>query len=118
MDTRVIETYRTKIEHDLEKNVLPFWIHHAVDRERGGFVGALSDDLIVDRATTRGASPAALGNRIAERIIRSTIKDGSLERKGYRSGYEPVNEPLIVELPGTVMNDPNRWQPLALEFFV
>ena len=28
---------------------------------------------------------------------------------------EPVNDPLIVELPGTVMNDPNRWQPLALE---
>jgi hypothetical protein len=69
----------------------------------------------VGRASTRGTSPAALGNRIAERIIRSTIKDGSLERKGYRSGYVPVNEPLIVELPGTVMNDPNHWQPLALE---
>jgi hypothetical protein len=27
----------------------------------------------------------------------------------------PVNEPLIVEVPGTAMNDPNRWQPLALE---
>jgi hypothetical protein len=69
----------------------------------------------VGRNTTKGPSPAALGNRIAETIIRTTLKDGSLERKDYQSGYEPVNEPLIVELPGTVMNDPNRWQPLALE---
>ena len=29
--------------------------------------------------------------------------------------YKPVNKPLIVALPGTTMNDPNRWQPLALE---
>jgi hypothetical protein len=69
----------------------------------------------VGRTTTKGATPAALGNRIADTIIRTTIKDGSLERKDYVSGYEPVNDPLIVELPGTVMNDPNRWQPLALE---
>ncbi len=69
----------------------------------------------VARTNTKGESPAALGNRIADTIIRTTLKDGSLERKGYQSGYEPVNEPLIVELPGTVMNDPNRWQPLALE---
>jgi hypothetical protein len=69
----------------------------------------------VGRSTTKGASPAALGNRIADTIIRTTLKDGSLERKDYQSGYEPVNDPLIVELPGTVMNDPNRWQPLALE---
>jgi hypothetical protein len=34
------------------------------------------------------------------------------------TGYAPVNEPLIVKLPGTEMNDPNRWQPLALDFFV
>ncbi|HZW00286.1 MAG TPA: vanadium-dependent haloperoxidase [Candidatus Deferrimicrobium sp.] len=69
----------------------------------------------VGRATTEGTSPAALGNRIADTIIRTTLKDGSLEKKGYQSGYVPVNDPLIVELPGTVMNDPNRWQPLALE---
>ena len=42
----------------------------------------------VARTTTKGASPAALGNRIAETIIRTTLKDGSLERQG-----------LPVELP-------------------
>ena len=33
----------------------------------------------------------------------------------YSPDYQPVNEPLVVELPGAVMADPNRWQPLALE---
>ena len=80
------------------------------------------DDLMdalcypVDRTSTKGGSAAALGNRIARRIIQAGLEDGSREAEGYYSpDYQPVNEPLIVELPGAVMEDPNRWQPLALE---
>ncbi|HEX3730738.1 MAG TPA: AGE family epimerase/isomerase, partial [Opitutaceae bacterium] len=40
---------------DLRGNILPFWIEHAVDREAGGFVGALTDDLEADPAAERGA---------------------------------------------------------------
>jgi len=69
-----------------------------------------------DRTFTKGDSPAALGNRIAKRIIAAGLKDGSRERRGYLSkDYSPVNEPMIVQMPGTFMDDPNRWQPLALE---
>jgi hypothetical protein len=33
--------------------------------------------------------------------------------------YTPINPPLVVALPGNPnMIDPNRWQPLALNFFV
>ena len=32
--------------------------------------------------------------------------------------YKPVNEPLMVAEPGTVMSDPNRWQPLALAHMI
>jgi len=68
------------------------------------------------RTFTKGDSPAALGNRIAKRIIAVGLKDGSRERRGYLSeDYSPVNEPMIVQMPGTSMDDPNRWQPLALE---
>ena len=68
-----------------------------------------------DRTSTTGASAAAVGNRIAKRIIETTVNDGSLEAEGYASeAYAPVNEPLVVERPGTVMADPNRWQPLVL----
>ena len=69
-----------------------------------------------DRKLTDGDSPTALGNSIAAEVIRLGMHDGSRERQGYApKDYEPVNDPLIVELPGTTMNDPNRWQPLALE---
>lgn len=55
MDPRDLDGYVFRIEADLERNILPFWIRHAVDTERGGFVPALSDDLVVDRTPSRGA---------------------------------------------------------------
>ena len=70
----------------------------------------------VGKTRTKGDTPAALGNRIAARIIKRGLKDGSRERQGYYSkAYAPLNEPMIVQLPGTVMPRPNHWQPLALE---
>ena len=30
------------------------------------------------------------------------------------SSYRPANDPLVVAEPGTVMSDPNAWQPLSL----
>jgi hypothetical protein len=66
--------------------------------------------------TTEGGTPAALGNRIAAEVIDATMDDGSLEPQGYASrDYVAVNEPMIVQEPGTYMDEPNRWQPLALE---
>lgn len=80
------------------------------------------DDLMdalcyrTDRLGTRGDSASALGNRIAQQIIDATRDDGAREEDGYAAPeYVPVNEPMIVELPGTTMVDPDRWQPLALE---
>ena len=68
------------------------------------------------RTRTSGTTGAAVGNRIAARIIKAGMRDGAREKQGYTSkGYEPVNDPLIVELPGTAMNDPDHWQPLALK---
>ncbi len=72
--------------------------------------------LPTDRTGTRGGSAAALGNRIAARVISAGLRDGSRERQGYVSAdYVPVNEPMVVKAPGTFLTDPNRWQPLALE---
>ena len=42
--------------------------------------------------------------------------DGSNQANGYAApDYTPVNDPLVVNKPGTTMKDPNRWQPLQLE---
>ncbi|MCA9449161.1 MAG: vanadium-dependent haloperoxidase, partial [Candidatus Omnitrophica bacterium] len=71
-------------------------------------------------SVTVGDSPAAVGNRIAARVLAWGFDDSGDEAYNYadNTGYEPVNDPLQVELRGTEMNDPNRWQPLALETFV
>jgi hypothetical protein len=70
----------------------------------------------IDYVGTNGDSAAALGNRIAATIIEATMDDGSLESMRYvDDGYQPVNDPMVVSEPGTTMQDPNRWQPLALD---
>jgi len=71
--------------------------------------------LRTDVVSTEGGSPAALGDRIAAAAIVFGGSDGALEDVRYDDpAYSPVNDPLEVVKPGTVMNDPNRWQPLAL----
>jgi ASPIC and UnbV/FG-GAP-like repeat/Domain of unknown function (DUF6851) len=69
-----------------------------------------------DFTSTRGSSPAALGNRIAAAAIRYGQHDGALERRHYADeSYVPVNPPLVVAEPGTAMRDATFWQPLALD---
>ncbi|BCX47989.1 phosphoesterase PA-phosphatase [Haloferula helveola] len=64
-------------------------------------------------STTEGSSPAAVGNRVAETIINWSLNDGSNELGGFTDPtYTPVNDPLDLRFTGTVMNDPNHWQPL------
>lgn len=69
--------------------------------------------------TTEGDSPAAIGNRIAKAVLAYGLTDGSNEANGYAApDYKPVNPPLVVKDPGTVMTDPNRWQPLQIEHMI
>ncbi len=70
----------------------------------------------IDVMTVEGDSPAALGNRIARVVLEAGMEDGSNEAEGYVDpDYAPVNPPLVVDLPGTSLIDPNRWQPLQIE---
>jgi mannobiose 2-epimerase len=39
---------------ELTGDIIPFWLAHGLDRERGGFVGRMSNDLVVDRSAPRG----------------------------------------------------------------
>jgi hypothetical protein len=69
--------------------------------------------------STKGDSPAALGNRIAAAVIKAGRSDGSLEQQHYADpSYRPVNVPLVVAQPGATMHDPTFWQPLALDQIV
>jgi hypothetical protein len=72
-----------------------------------------------DFVSTKGGSPAALGNRIAGAAIAYGRADGSLESRHYAdSSYVPVNGPLVVAQPGATMHDRTFWQPLALSQIV
>ena len=44
--------WRGAVEDELQTNILPFWIKYAVDPS-GGFVGALTDDLVVHNEVPR-----------------------------------------------------------------
>ncbi len=83
---------------------------------------ALMGDLGYDINYTdqQANTPAALGNRIAQSIIDFGLADGSNESLNYANLiYEPVNPPLLPAFPGNPdILDANRWQPLALEYFV
>ncbi len=69
---------------------------------------------------TAGSDPAAVGNRVAWRVIAHGINDNSNELKSYANRhYTPTNPALVVVLPGNpTMLHPTRWQPLALDYFV
>jgi hypothetical protein len=85
-------------------------------------IDALMDDLSYDRefTSTVGPTPAALGNRIAETVLTFGLNDNANEQDDYANlHYEPVNPPLLPDFPGNPdIVDPNRWQPLALEFYI
>jgi len=69
----------------------------------------------------RDHSPAALGNYIADCVIRFGLGDGSNEADDYATRfYAPVNPSLDPTDPRSIDNlvDPDRWQKLALATFV
>jgi mannobiose 2-epimerase len=55
MDPFKVLNYASRIEVDLRENILPFWMRHVVDQERGAFFGALTNELVVDPHVERGA---------------------------------------------------------------
>ena len=65
-------------------------------------------------------SYAALGNYLASEIIAFGNLDGSNEQNNYANEYyTPVNEPIILDLyEDNDLINPNRWQPLAFDYFV
>jgi hypothetical protein len=71
-----------------------------------------------DATGLTGPEPAAVGNRCAVAVLAAAADDQSDESHFYAgdSDYEPVNDPLVIALPGTgPLADPNRWQPLAFD---
>lgn len=73
-----------------------------------------------DYSSTAGNDPRAVGNRIAIGYVIFGLSDGSNEVADHANQwYSPINEPLLPPEAGTQAVDvPDRWQPLALDYFV
>lgn len=74
----------------------------------------------IGNTSTVGNTPAAIGNRIAATVIAYGLADNSNEVNDYANqAYFPLNAALLPEFPGNPnLFFPDRWQPLALQFFI
>ncbi len=69
--------------------------------------------------STNVATPAGLGNHIANVLTVWATNDGARQLVGYvdfpfPNGYIAWNQPLVTGLPGANTIYPNHWQPLAI----
>lgn len=53
-DRESLAALAAQAELELRQNILPFWLKHARDRERGGFYGQIDNDLRVRKDAPRG----------------------------------------------------------------
>lgn len=49
------QDWASRIERELRENILPFWVRHALDREKGGFHGKIGCDGSIDRESPRAS---------------------------------------------------------------
>jgi mannobiose 2-epimerase len=49
-----IDTFERRVRDELYKDIIPFWLTHAVDDDYGGFIGQMSNDLTVDPTADKG----------------------------------------------------------------
>lgn len=78
------------------------------------FMSKLGYDASDENA--EGDAPSALGNRIARTVIAAFAGDGANEQGKYAplEGYHSENANLVVDLPGTTLQQPTLWQKLVL----
>lgn len=69
-----------------------------------------------DDTHTDGDDPIAVGNRVGAAVIAHYADDGAAEATNYAdtTGWDPVNDALVVDQPGTNVTDPDEWQILNL----
>ncbi|MFT7033193.1 MAG: hypothetical protein ACJA2S_001696 [Cyclobacteriaceae bacterium] len=80
----------------------------------------LGHDPTMESEQYSEGSPAALGNYLADQIIKFGFQDGSNEIFDYDNLYYlPQNPSMVVSVPGSQdIIDPNRWQPLSFDVFI
>lgn len=98
-------------------------LRHRYQKAVGGAVSAACFDAFMQRLGfdpsdlgEAGDGPRSLGNRIGRLYIQQHSQDGANESADYAdtTGYQAQNDALVVDLPGSTLRNPARWQPLNL----
>lgn len=88
----------------------------SIEERLSRFMQKKKYDIRFDSVNYQSGKPAALGNYIAQQIIKMGLLDGSNESDNHAIRYyRPINPPMKPEEPGTNTGDPNHWQPLTLK---
>ena len=45
---------KARVERELRSNILPFWLKYTIDEEFGGFLGQITNDLVIDPTADKG----------------------------------------------------------------
>jgi len=49
-----LKAFERRLRDELFDNVVPFWLKHVVDEKHGGFIGRMSNELVVDERAPKG----------------------------------------------------------------
>ena len=88
------EAWAERIHKELVGNILPFWMRHAVDRENGGFYGAIDENLHVETQAERSAVLNA-------RILWTFSAASRLIGREYRETADWAYDTITKQIPGS-----------------
>lgn len=54
MNEQLIKLFRSRVQEELNGNIMPFWLNHAMDQENSGFIGRMSNNLVIDSGSPKG----------------------------------------------------------------
>lgn len=54
MENKQLSNYLTKVQNELQQNILPFWRTRVLDEEHGGFIGRMSNDGTIPPDAPKG----------------------------------------------------------------
>jgi cellobiose epimerase len=54
MQADTVKHFAQSVQLELDQNLIPFWLRYAADYDRGGFIGAMSNELVADPDADKG----------------------------------------------------------------
>lgn len=55
MNYEALKTYGKEVDEEVTRNILPFWINHAIDKENNGFYNSITNDLKINKTADKGS---------------------------------------------------------------